>query len=51
MPKLQQTKEGQYLLCIPRELARAKKWSKGKELILAFIERWNVELREIEVKP
>lgn len=47
MPKLQQTKGGQYLLCIPQDLIRAKKWGKGQELVIAYNERGNLELKEI----
>ena len=47
MPKLQQTKDGQFLLCIPKELVRAKRWIKSQEILLIFNERGNIELKEL----
>ena len=47
MVKLQQSKDGQFFLTIPREYARKKKWKKGQELILNFNERGNIELLEM----
>jgi len=30
--KLQQLKQGQFFLCLPRELVRAKQWQKGDDI-------------------
>jgi hypothetical protein len=47
MVRLQESK-GQFLITIPQEFIRKKKWQKGKELILSFNERGNIELVEVD---
>ena len=48
MVKLQQTPDGQFLLTIPREYAKLKKWEKGQELVIGFNEKGNLELKEVK---
>ncbi len=45
--KLQELK-GRYLIGIPKDLIKAKKWDKGKDLLVAFNERGNIEIREFD---
>jgi len=47
MPRLQHTKNGQFTVTIPHELAKAKKWGKGDLLVFAFNERGSLELKKI----
>lgn len=44
MPKLQQTKNGQYTVTIPRNIAVALGWQKGEELKLSFSRKGALEL-------
>jgi len=44
MVKLQQTKDGQYFITLPKVLVEAKKWSKGQVLNISFNERGNLEI-------
>lgn len=44
--KVQEVK-GRYSIGIPKDIIKAKKWTKGIELLLVFNERGNVELKEI----
>jgi len=43
---LQQSKNGQYFLTLPKNIVEAKSWTKGQELNLKFNERGNIELEE-----
>jgi len=47
VPKLQQTKNGGYVIAIPAELVRLKKWTKGQVLAMVFNERGNIELQSV----
>lgn len=44
MVKLQQIKDGQFFITLPKALVEAKKWSKGQILKISFNERGNLEI-------
>jgi hypothetical protein len=43
---LQKSKNGQFFICLPLAIVKAKGWEKGKELNIKFNERGNIELEE-----
>lgn len=47
MVKLQHS-QGRYFLSIPKDFVDKKKWKKGQRLIIAFNERGNLEIQEID---
>ena len=47
MVKLQEVK-GRFLLSIPKDLVKWKKWIKGQELAIGFNERGNLEISEVK---
>jgi hypothetical protein len=47
---LQKSKNGQYFLSLPLAIVQAKGWDKGKELVIRFNERGNLEIEE-KIEP
>lgn len=44
MPRLMETKNGQFILTIPAKLAKAKDWGKGDSINVLINSRGNLEL-------
>ena len=47
MPKIQQSKEGQFRVTIPFEIMKLKGWSKGQSLVFAVQMNGEVALKEL----
>ena len=44
--KLQQMKNGQYFVCLPRQIVRAKGWKKQDDLKVEIDSKGNIVLRK-----
>jgi len=44
--KLQQMKNGQYFVCLPRQIVRAKSWKKRDEIKIEIDFRGNIVLKK-----
>ena len=42
------SKNGQYIVTLPKALVHAKGWDKGTEFNIRFNERGNIELEEVK---
>jgi len=47
MPKIQESKEGQFRVTIPFEIIKLKGWSKGQALVFAVQMNGEVALKEL----
>ena len=48
MPKVQKTKNDQYIINIPKQIIRFKKWEKHTEIIFIPDENGNIVLKELK---
>ena len=48
MVKLQQMKQGQFMVSVPKEYVKLKGWRKGQELAMGFDHEGNIVLKEVK---
>ena len=48
MPKIQESKEGQFRVTIPSEIMKLKGWNKGQSLVFAMQMNGEIVLKELK---